>query len=171
MDCLEAIRTRHSYRGAFKPDPVSVADREAILAAAAAAPSGCNKEFTQFVWIDAPEVRAAIAEHVDGPATRTAPALLVVVGDPAPAYRGTSFELADTAACVMNAWLAMTALGYATVWLDGQLRGGADAKIAELLGLPAPLVARILLPVGRPEAEIKPPPKKPLAERVHYNRW
>lgn len=171
MDVFDAIKNRHSYRGPFKEQPIPRADLDRILDAAAAAPSGCNKEFTRLVMVDDPAVRADIAALFDMPAVKTAPALLVVVGDPTPAYGAVSFELADTAACVMNAWLAATALGYAGVWLDGQLRGGLDVKIQSILGIPPPLTARVLIPLGVPADAIKPPPKKPVGERAFYNRF
>lgn len=171
MDCLKAIHERHSYRGAFQPHPVPRADQEKILAAAAAAPSGCNKEWTEFVMVDDPATLAKIAGHIDMPAVRTATAMLLVVGDPRPAYGDMSFELADTASCVMTAWLAMTALGYATVWLDGVLRGGLDATLGAVVGVPEGKTVRVLLPFGTPAGKGTPPSKRPASERVHFNRW
>ena len=171
MDVLEAIAKRRSYRSAFLDRPVPRADIEKILKAAASAPSGCNKEFTQFLVVDDPGTRTSLASFIDMPAVRTAPAHLVIVGDGTPAYGEWNFELADTAACVMNAWLAMTALGYATVWLDGNLRDGVDKKIGALLGIPGELTVRILLPFGVPAESLTPIQKKTWAERSHFNRW
>ena len=172
MDLFEAIHRRHSYRGEFLPEPVPREDLEKIIAAGAAAPSGCNKELTEFVLINEPETRANVAAlFPDKAFVQTAPAFILVVGDPTPVYQNQSFELADTAAATENLLLAIEALGYATVWLDGYLRGGADLALAKLLGIPSSKVARILLPVGRPAESAKRPEKKPWTERTHWNRW
>ena len=171
MDVFDAIARRRSYRGPFLDRPVPREDIEKILRAAAAAPSGCNKELTRFVAVDDPKLCASLGALLDMPAVRTAPAHLVVVGDQTPVYADMTFEMADTAACVMNAWLAMTALGYATVWLDGNLRGGIDQRISGLLGIPDTLTARILLPFGVPAGPFTPIRKKAWTERSHFNRW
>ncbi|MCL2639315.1 MAG: nitroreductase family protein [Phycisphaerales bacterium] len=172
MELFEAIQQRRSYRGEFLPKPVRREDIEKILAAGAAAPSGCNKELTEFVVVDAPDKRAAIvAMFPDKVFIRTAPAFIVIVSDPTPVYEDKTFELADSAAVTQNVLLAIAALGYATVWFDGYLRGGADIKIAELLGIPSPKVARILLPIGRPAAEVTAKQKKPWQSRTHWNKW
>ena len=47
--------------------------------------------------------------------------------------------------------LAVTALGYATVWLDGALRkDGLAERIGEVLNVPKDKIVRILLPLGIP---------------------
>ena len=172
MDLFDAIQRRCSYRGEFLPNPVPREDLEKIVAAGAAAPSGCNKELTEFVVVDDPDTRAAVtALFPDKAFVRTAPAFIVVASDPTPVYDKQNFELADSAAATENLLLAIVALGYASVWLDGYLRGGVDAKLAQLLGIPPPKVARILLPVGRPAGVPTKPAKRQLQSRTHWNRW
>jgi hypothetical protein len=66
----------------------------------------------------------------------------------------------------------VTALGYASVWLDGVLRTeDRAARIGTLLGIPAPHEVRILLPVGFPAESGSPKEKTPFAERAHWNRF
>jgi len=172
MDLFDAIQRRCSYRGEFLPGSVPREDLEKIVAAGAAAPSGCNKELTEFVIVDDPDARAAVAAlFPDKAFVRTAPAFIVIASDPTPVYGNQDFELADSAAAAENLLLAIVALGYASVWLDGYLRGGVDVKLAELLRIPPPKVARILLPVGRSAAAATGPKKKPWRSRTHWNRW
>ena len=49
MDVIEAIKTRHSYRGEYLPDPVPREDLVTIMEAGLAAPSGCNMQTTSLV--------------------------------------------------------------------------------------------------------------------------
>jgi len=172
MDLFDAIQRRCSYRGEFLPSPVPREDLEKIIAAGAAAPSGCNKELTEFVVVDDPAMRAAVAALLPNkPFVQTAQAFIVVASDPTPVYNKQNFELADSAAATQNILLAIVALGYASVWLDGYLRGGVDMELAELLEIPPPKVARILLPIGRPAGVPTKPAKRQLRSRTHWNRW
>ena len=137
MDLFDAIRQRHSYRGEFTAAAVPRADLEKIVQAGIQAPSGCNAQTTSFVIVDDPPLLRQIAEIVDKPVCRSAKAMIVCVADPRPAYANVSFAVEDCAAAVENMLLAITALGYATVWLDGVLRAEDRAgRIGRLLGVP-----------------------------------
>ena len=52
MDVLDAIFSRHSYRGRFQPAPVPRDDLKLILEAGLAAPSGCNRQTTSLIAVD-----------------------------------------------------------------------------------------------------------------------
>jgi nitroreductase len=68
--------------------------------------------------------------------------------------------------------LSITALGYASVWIDGWLRlEGRAEKIGELIGLPKGKIVRIILPIGIPEDEYRQPQKKPFKERAWFNKY
>ena len=175
MDIFEAIKKRQSYRGGFKAQPVPRADLKKIVQAGLDAPSGCNAQTTRFVIIDEP----ALVQKIGGmeqarKAVQQAQAFIVCVVDETPAgvYEGLSFQVEDCAAAVENMLLAITALGYGTVWIDGWLRreGRAEA-IGKWLGLPAGKCVRILLPVGVPCETIAPPGKMPFAERAWFNAY
>jgi nitroreductase len=172
MDLFEAIKKRHSYRGQFQPTPVPRADLEKIVAAGIAAPSAMNEQIATFVIIDDPEVLKQIADVVARPVCQTAPAMIAVVGDPRPIFHGISFCLEDCSAAVENMLLSITALGYASVWLDGVLRtGDAGAKINAILGVPEGQSVEVLLPVGVPVVEETQKEKKPFTQRALYNRF
>lgn len=173
MDVFEAIERRHSYRGAFAPRAVPRADLERIVAAGIRAPSGYNGQSTSFVVVDDPAVLARLSEVTGSALIAGAPAAIVVVMDPdATPGKDLRFGVEDYAAAVENMLLAVTALGYATVWLDGMLRRELRAaKTGALLGVPPSREVRVILPVGVPlEAGVQRQ-KRPFAERAWFNAW
>jgi len=172
MDLFEAIAKRHSYRGEFRDAPVPREDLRKIVRAGIQAPSGCNAQSTTFVIVDDPAVLAKLAGILDRPVVRAARAVIVCVVSHAPVYKDKSFGVEDCAAAVENMLLAITALGYATVWLDGALRDDRKAeRIAELLGVPPPLQVRIVLPLGIPTEAGRQNERKPFDARAWFNRY
>ncbi|MEN6450000.1 MAG: nitroreductase family protein [Thermoguttaceae bacterium] len=172
MDLFDAIRRRHSYRGEFTDAAVPRSDLEKIVQAAIDAPSGCNAQTTSFVAVDDPDLLGQIAEIVNKPVCRAAKAMIVFVADWHPAYGNTSFAVEDCAAAVENVLLAITGLGYATVWLDGVLRvENRAARIGELLGVPPEKTVRVLLPIGVAAQRGQPREKLPFDQRAWFNRY
>lgn len=170
MDVFETIRTRHSYRGPYDSAVVPREDLRSIVEAGLAAPSGCNAQSTMFVIADDPETVAEITRILDKPYLSDVPAYIACVTDPSPVYNGLEFSVEDCAAAVQTMLLAITALGYASVWLDGYLRaeGRADA-LARLLHVPPEKSVRVVLPVGKPLEQHEPREKKPFEERACWN--
>jgi len=175
MDVFEAIAGRHSYRGPFKEDPVPREDLRRIVEAGLLAPSGMNRQTTTFVIVDDAALVAKIAAmHPSNQAVQQAKAIIacVVDADPSAVHEGLTFEVEDCAAAVENMLLAVTALGYATVWIDGWLRGEGRAEtIGEMLGLPQGKVVRVILPVGVPKEKRTQPEKMPFEERTWLNGY
>ena len=175
MDVFEAIAKRHSYRGAFVDQAVPGEDLRQIVEAGLAAPSGCNAQTTSFVIVDDESLVSQIGALPGGStAVDQARAFVVAIVDvePPPVIKGLTFQVEDCAAAVENMLLAVTALGYATVWVDGWLRdeGRAEA-IGRLLGVPDDKVVRVLLPIGTPSEKGQSPEKKPFEERAWFNRY
>jgi nitroreductase len=172
MELFEAIAARHSYRGEFAKTPIPREHLEKIVQAGIQAPSACNEQVASFVIIDDRALIKQIADIVDKPVCRSATAMIVSVADPRPVVGRLSFAEEDCAAAVENIWLALTALGYATVWLDGVLRGGDCAgQIGRLLNVPAGRSVLILLPIGVPVEKIRQREKLPFAQRAWFNRY
>lgn len=171
MELFAAIAKRHSYRGDFKKKRPTRAHLRKIVQAGIHAPSGCNKQTASFVIVDDPKLLGRIAGLFDKKFLHTAPAMIVCVGDPTPAYGDQSFMFEDCAAAVENMLLAITALGYATVWLDGVLRGQRARGIAKILRVPASRRVMILLPVGVPVERRKQAKRKPFAQRAAFNKF
>lgn len=172
MDLFDAIAKRHSYREGFIDAPVPREDLKKMVQAGIQAPSGKNEQTTSFVIVDDPKLVAKIAAIVDKPICHSAKALIVCVTDPRPVFHDISFAAEDCSAAVENILLAITALGYASVWMDGVLRfNNVAERIGELLGVPAGRTVRILLPVGVPAQSVKQKEKLPFDQRAWFNRW
>ena len=170
MDLFDAINTRYSYRGAFTDAPIPEADLRRILESAIRAPSACNKQGPRFLVVRDPDVLAAISQIVDRPVVHTAKAIVLLLADHREVYRGFEFGAEDCAAAAQNMLLAITALGYASVWLDGALRCEDVAdQLAALLQVPSHLSVRILLPIGVPAEPGQPADRLPIEERVWFD--
>jgi nitroreductase len=172
MDLFDAIANRYSYRGEFTATGVPRADLEKIVAAGIHAPSACNEQVTSFVIVDDGNLRRQIAEIMARPVCQSAPAMIACVADPRPVFAGVSFAAEDCAAAVENMLLAITALGYATVWIDGGLRTeNRAARIGQLLGVPPGKTIRVLLPIGVPAEPGRQKEKLPFHRRAWFNRY
>jgi len=172
MDLFEAIAKRHSYRGSFTAAPVPRSDLIKIVQAGIQAPSAKNEQVVSFVMVDDPNVLGQIAAIMNRAPCDTAKAAIVCVVDPKPVLEEISFAVEDCAACVENILLAVTALGYATVWVDGALRRENRAqRVADLLGVPKGRQVRILLPIGVPAERVAQKEKLPLPQRAWWNRY
>ena len=173
MELFEAFAGRYSYRGSFRNIPVPREDLQKIVEAGIMAPSGCNAQTTHFAIVDDPEILNGIRKLVSMAAVQTAPAIIAVISRSQSTYRGMGFEVQDYAAAVQNMLLAVTGLGYATVWLDGVLRTGAIAeKIGSLLNVPSGknMTVTVILPVGVPEENGRQNERLPFEQRAWYNR-
>ena len=175
MELFEAIAKRHTYRGPFTGQQIPREDLRKIVDAALQAPSGTNAQTTQFVIVDNLELTAEIQKlHPRNAAMQQAKAYIACFIDqhPQAVYDEYHFQIEDCAAAVENMLLAITALGYASVWVDGWLRiQNNGAVIGAMLGVPEGKILRIILPIGAPAAEYQPPEKKPFSERAWFNRY
>lgn len=153
MDLFEAIKKRHSYRGSLTEQPVELNDLRTIVEAGISAPSGKNAQTTQFIIINDPDIISELnALHPANQTMNQASAMIACIIDQQPQqiYEGYSFQLEDCAAATQNMLLAITALGYVSVWIDGWLRVQNRAKkVAEILQIPPDKKVQIILPIGR----------------------
>ena len=172
MDIFEAIAQRYSYRGPFTGAAVPRDDLRKIVQAGIQAPSACNEQVVSFVIVDDPALLRRIAEIVDRPVCTTAKAAIACVADPRCVFQDVSFAAEDCSAAVENMLLAITALGYASVWLDGVLRfNNVAERVGDLLGVPRGKTIRILLPVGVPAEPGRQREKLAFDQRAYFNRY
>lgn len=171
MDLFETIDRRYSHRTAFTEDPVSADDVKTIVEAALKAPSGYNMQPVHYLVIDDPELLAGVAEIMPTPATKTAPLMIAVLTEHKET-NGSAFEVEDYGAAVGYLSLAVTALGYAGVWMDGMTRDAdANAKLRDLLDVPANLTLRTVFPVGVPRETGHMKPKRTFEEGARVNTF
>ena len=99
-----------------------------------------------------------------------APVVIVACADPTEsgALRGQQYYLADMGIAAENLMLAAHDVGLATVFV-GVFE---EQELGELLEIPPDLRIVGLFPLGYPEGEVKGgPPRKPLDQIVHYEKW
>lgn len=170
---IDTIAKRHSYRGEFASEPVPRKDLEIIASAGINAPSGCNKQTTELIVIDDPELLDKIKGLIDPPVAQTAPAMIVVLSKRINAYRDKCFATQDYSAAIENMLLAIVDLGYQSCWYEGHITDDDRIcdKIADALGVPEDYDVVCVLPVGKAMDDIKTPPKKTFEERVSFNRF
>ncbi len=172
MDLFKAIEKRNSYRGPYKNKVVPRKDIQKIIEAGIRAPSGYNRQTTSFVIADDPAVVKQIGDIMGNERVAGAPAVIVVLMDSDDGGKELYFGIEDYGAAVENILLAATAMGYASVWIDGSLRREDRAKrIADLLGVPANFQVRVVLPIGVPAEEKPQNEKKAFSERAWYNSF
>lgn len=174
MEYSELVLKRHSYRGEFTDEKIPREKLTRIMQAAMCAPSGCNKQTTEFVVVDDDPTLSKMRDIIEMPAVKTAAAFIVCIinKEAKPVYQDLSFEIEDCAAAVQSLLLAITDSGYGSVWLDGQLRCDSNAeKIAKILEIPDNKKVEILLPLGVAAEEKQSPPKKKIEERVSWNSY
>jgi len=175
MDLFTAINQRHSYRSAFSEEPVPREHLQQIVQAGIQAPSAKNAQTTDFLIMD----DAVLIEQIRGlkpknQALATAPAIIACIISREPVYvlEHHDFQLEDCAAAVENMLLAITALGYASVWIDGWLRMEERTEtIGQWLQLAPEKRLQVLLPVGRPVEHWQQKEKKPFRQRAGFNSW
>ncbi|HUU10681.1 MAG TPA: nitroreductase family protein [Phycisphaerae bacterium] len=163
MDVFKAIATRASVR-AYEPVDVPEADLLKIADAGRRAPSGGNRQPLQFIIIREPATLKAL-ERVQA-AFATASAAIGIVADP----QVSRWWLEDASAAAENMLLAIAALGYASVWVEGTLIK-EEAFARDLLGVPSSKRLIILLPLGKAPQDTPQADKKPLDEILWREKY
>ena len=163
MELFEAIAKRASVRN-LSPTEISIDELEIIVNAGIAAPSGCNIQPREFIIITDPEVIKQLAPIQDF--ISEASAIIAVICDPA----ASDYWLEDMAAAVENMLLAITALGYASCWVEGTLLR-KEEQMKKVLAIPAEKRLMTILPIGNAAAEVTPAKKKNLAQTTYYNSY
>ena len=182
MDFFEAMEKRHSYRGKYKPEAVPREHLHKVMASGLAAPSGCNKQTTTLIGVDDETVMARIWVALgrlnenwweDPSAMSTAKAAVVVLTQKIIAHDDVSYYVEDYSAAIENMLLAITALGYASCWIEGEIINAPEKQsiIAELLNVPQGYHVVAVLPVGVPETQGRRPKFKAFEERASFNRF
>ncbi|MDD6311676.1 MAG: nitroreductase family protein [Firmicutes bacterium] len=171
MNFFEVVNNRHSYRDTYADKPVPEEDIRKILEAAIKAPSGWNLQSTRFVVINDPGKIAAVNEVLPMDAVKSAKALIVMVTKAIDAD-GLCFEVEDYGIACAYVMLATTALGYATVCLDGDVQENDNrAKLAKIIETPDDVTVRAVFPIGVPASEMAAAPRMAYEERVSYNKY
>ena len=173
MDIFECIEKRYSYRSSYKNIPVNREDLEKIIKVGISAPSGCNKQTTSFVGIDDPKILGSITGLIkkNGFGGSIPSAGICILTQRIPGYADVYFNVQDYSAAIENMLIAITALGYASCWIEGHITEDIETQkqIAGLLNIPKKYCVIGFLPIGVPETDGKHPQYKTFSERAWYN--
>jgi nitroreductase len=173
MDLFQAIRDRRSIRK-YKDAPVEREKIEQVLDAARLAPSWKNLQCWRFlVLTERAKIEAMLSAFSDDnpgkKALTQAPVAVLVCADPAESERshGVEYYVADAAIAFEHICLAAHALGLGTCWMglfdEDELKGK--------LKIPAPLRVVGVTPLGYPDQQPKPRPRKELSAIAFFNEW
>jgi len=163
MDLFEAIRSRASVRS-LNSCSVSKAEIERILDAGRRGPSEYNRQPWHFVVIRNSTILQRLGK-IQHCITEGSAAIALVMDEAA-----SKFWKEDATASIENMLLAVTALGYASVWVEGYVLN-QEENGKEVLGIPDHLRLLAILPIGKPAVEPHQARKKPLSEIVYYDRF
>ena len=172
MDLFEAIEKRYSHKEKFLPDAVPLKDLEKIAKAGLAAPTGMNSQNVKLLILPDRQSLEPLAEIVPTAGTRTAPAAIVLFTDRIMRGDGHDFDMENYSAAAENIFLAATALGYATVWLDYPFFDETTQKKSlEVFNTPEGLCLHVVFPIGKPDGEGSRRSKLPYEERLFYKKF
>ena len=186
MEVLEAIKARRSIRR-YKATPVDDQTIETVLEATRRAPSWKNSQCWGFVVVRDDKIKNQLADALHGQAkdvanpadnaVRTAPVVIVACAELGKSGydnegklatdKGDSWYMFDVALAMQNLMLAAHSLGLGTVCM-----GNFDAgEIARILEVPPGFRVVSLTPLGYPDQEPNPRPRKELSEIVFYDKY
>jgi 5,6-dimethylbenzimidazole synthase len=190
MDLFTAIKERRSCRK-FLTDPMDAAILEKIIEAGIWAPSPMNAQPWEFIVVTRPEMKEKI--YAEGERCRqwalstsgwkwlekyrlefltSAPALVVVVGDPKKTGVDQFLEDGSTgyqyacAAAVQNMMLAAQALGIGSLWYTLFDKN----NLAQILDIDPGKKVLSIVCLGRPAGEVPPVGRKPIQDKITFMR-
>ncbi len=179
---FDVIKKRRSCRFFKKDADVSDAIVGKVIEAGRWAPSARNLQPIEFIVVRERERREKIAEFSRQPQPKESPVSIVVVGDLKRAvevgnisphdttthFKGLKmFLYMDSSAAIQNMLLMAEALGYASLWISSFDEDG----LQEYLELPDRFAPVAVICLGLPAHEIQVPPKRPLKDRLHREKW
>ena len=187
MEVLESIKSRRSIRR-YQTTPVDDETLEQVLEAARWAPSWANTQCWRFIVVQDNNIKAELANTllmvergdvlVDNPsveAVRNAPVVIVACAETGisgfkqgkPSTDKGDWYMFDVALAMQNLILTAHSVGLGTVHI-----GALDAKkAAGVLQVPEGFCVVEMTPLGYPDQEPKPRPRKELAEIIFYDNW
>ena len=173
MEIFQVFRDRRSIRK-YKDTPVEQVKIEQILDAARLAPSWKNLQCWRFLVLTDADKRAKLLEAFpdDNPGKKAiamAPVVIVVCGNPVESEVEHDIEyfIADISIAFEHLCLAAHALGLGTCWMGWY----DEAQIKKAFGIPSYIRIVGITPLGYPDQDPKPRPRKELREIAFFNGW
>ena len=172
MDIFEAIEKRYSHKERFLSDCVPLNDLEKIAKAGLAAPTGINSQCVRLIILPDRASLQGLCDLAPTEGMLTAPCAIAVLTDKSTQTGKYNFEMEDYSAAATQMLLAVTALGYESLWLDSPFFDEEKQKAAiSFLGAPPAYHLRVVLPIGFPEGKGSRRSKMLFNERVSYKKF
>jgi nitroreductase len=194
MPIGKAMFTQRSIRR-FKPDPISTADLELLLEAAAKAPNGGNRQPGRFLILTDPAVirefgglyrEAWWAKRRDEKRPWTTREEIPAEDRGSVAAARLADEIKDAPCIVLalttakgqassiipsvqNLMLAARALGIGSV--PTTLHAQVLERVYALLGIPSEMEFHLCIPLGYPRGNFGSTQRRPTADTTYLNRW
>jgi len=179
VEVIEAIETRRSIRR-YTPESVGKEELNTVLEAARWAPSWANTQCWRFIVVRDAQRKVSLAGALTPwnpaiEAIKSAPVVIVACAELGKSgFRGGEavtdkgdWYMFDVALAMQNLVLVAHSLGLGTVY-----NGLFDAKkAATILNVPAGFCVVSLTPLGYPDQEPAPRPRKELAQIAFYDKF
>jgi nitroreductase len=164
MEALLALKTRRSVRS-YKPDPVPAKIVEDIVDCGRLAATARNRQPWEFVVVTDAPTRRKLAELIDtGRFLAESPVCVAVL------CKETKYYLEDGSAAIENMLVAARAHGLGSCWVAGDKKPYV-ATVDEILGVPAGYKLVGLVALGYAAEQAHLPPKRPLTEVLHWEKF
>ena len=164
MDALMAIKSRHSVRK-FDTNPVTPEQLETLVDAGRLAATARNEQPWEFVVVTKRHTLEQLANLTDHGGFIAGAAACIAVFS-----KDAKYFLEDGCAATENILVAAAGLGLGACWVAGDKKPYAQA-VANFFGTPAGFKLVALVPVGYTAGAIAAPPKRGLAEVLHWERF
>ena len=165
MDCVEEILNRRSIRK-FKNEPVAEEVINTILESGRLAPTATNQQPWHFVVARNQQEKEAFI--FNGFNRFVTDSDFIVLG----LYKKSEvviekLSLMDVTIALQNMVITAKVQGVGSCWM-----GAFDEdKLRDTLNLPDDCITVAAICFGIPNEQPKQPPKKPMNEIVHFNKW
>jgi nitroreductase len=169
VDVFTAIQGRRSIRK-YKSTPVEEEKLNKVLEAARLAPSASNGQDWKFIVIRDEIIKSKLSEAAGGQRfVSQAPVVIVACGiEPKNIMLCGQYKYTiDVSIAVTHILLAAYELGLGTCWLG---RFEKD-KVKKLLNIPEEVRVVAITPLGYPDEQPIPKPRKDLAEIISYEKY
>ena len=169
MDFSELVQTRYSVR-AYKAEPVSEEQLQAVLDAARLAPTAANRQPFRLIVISVAGREEELKQIYHRDWFVQAPYIICACGVPEENWvrvDGKNYNDVDVTIAMDHLILAAADLGLGTCWI-----AAFDPDAARrVLNLPEGVEPIAFTPLGHPADHARTKKRKPLEELVRYERW
>jgi len=164
MEFYEVLETRRSIR-AYRPDPVPADKLERIGRAVQLAPTACNRQPFQLLFVESEAVKQAVYRCYKAEWLRHAPIIVVALGNRDEAWKrldGTPAHTIDVSIAFEHLVLAAAAEGLGACWICAF----DQERMHRELGLDAQWEVVAITPLGFPAESPPPRPRKSVDELI-----